>query len=139
MAKILRASVRIDSASFLQLIKLLNFFYLTKPCKEIINWLCCSRYATAAGWHGHEKRALARFLDHPKLFNSVCWRNKSCGKQVDELKEWLILDVTEDIQDAAKIRSVIRTQEVSEAFAMLDLSGLSEKQLRRMIFDEQIV
>ena len=50
-------------------------------------------------------------------------------KQLDELEEWLLLDVTEDIQDAAKIR----TQEVSEAFAMMDLSGLSEEQLRRMI------
>jgi hypothetical protein len=44
----------------------------------------------------------------------------------------LLLDVTEDIQDATKIR----TQEVSEAFAMLDLSGLSEEQLRRMIVNE---
>ena len=60
-------------------------------------------------------------------------------RQVDALEEWLLLDVTEDIQDAVKIQSVIRTQEVSEAFAMLDLSGLSEEQLRRMIFEEQIV
>ena len=60
-------------------------------------------------------------------------------KQINKLEEWLLLDVTEDIQDSTKIRSAIRTREVSEAFELLDLSGLSEDQLRRMFFEEHIV
>ncbi|MCP4399592.1 MAG: Rpn family recombination-promoting nuclease/putative transposase [bacterium] len=59
-------------------------------------------------------------------------------KHIDKLEEWLLLDVIDDIKDAKKLQQLIHTEEVQEAFETLDLSALSEAQLRRMLFEEQI-
>ncbi len=57
---------------------------------------------------------------------------------IDKLEEWLLLDVIEDIHDARTLRQLIQTQEVQEAFDTLDLSTLSEDQIKRMLFEEQM-
>ncbi len=58
--------------------------------------------------------------------------------QIDKLEEWLLLDVIEDINDARTLRQLIQTREVQEAFDTLDLSTLSEDQIKRMLFEEQM-
>ncbi len=57
---------------------------------------------------------------------------------LDKLEEWLILDVTEELQDATHLQQLIHTPEVSEAFETLDLSELSEEQIRKILFEEHI-
>ena len=59
-------------------------------------------------------------------------------KHIDKLEEWLLLDIIDDIKDAKKLQQLIHTEEVQESFETLDLSALSETQLRRMLFEEQI-
>ncbi len=44
----------------------------------------------------------------------------------------------EDINDARLLQQLIHTQEVQEAFETLDLSTLSEDQIKRMLFEEQV-
>jgi len=50
----------------------------------------------------------------------------------------LLLDVVEDIKDARKLQQLIQTKEVQEAFDTLDLSALTEEQIKRMMFEEYI-
>ncbi len=57
---------------------------------------------------------------------------------LDSLEEWLLLDVIEDIASAQHIRQLLHTDEVKEAFNDLDLSELSEEEIRRIIFDDQV-
>ncbi len=57
---------------------------------------------------------------------------------LDKLEEWLILDVVRESQEAQRLQQLIHTKEVQEALESLDLSGLSEEQLRRMLFEEEI-
>ncbi len=57
---------------------------------------------------------------------------------IDKLEEWLLLDVIEDIKDARTLQQLIHTKEVQEAFETLDLSALSEDQIKRMMFEEYI-
>ncbi len=59
-------------------------------------------------------------------------------QHINKLEEWLLLDVIEESNDARKLQQLIHTKEVREAFETLDLSGLSEEQLRRMLFEEEI-
>ena len=59
-------------------------------------------------------------------------------QKVDQLEEWLLLDVIEDLGIAQKIQQFLHTPEVKEAFETLDLSGLSEEQLRRIVFEDHI-
>lgn len=59
-------------------------------------------------------------------------------QRLDTLEEWLLLDVIEDTHDAQKIEHLIQTKEVKEAFETLDLSDLTEEQLRKMLFEEEI-
>lgn len=58
-------------------------------------------------------------------------------QQVNQLEEWLLLDVVQDMDEARAMHSLLRTEEVKEAFSQMDLSGLSEEQIRRIIFEEQ--
>ena len=58
-------------------------------------------------------------------------------QQVNQLEEWLLLDVVQDMDAARTMHGLLRTQEVKEAFSQLDLSDLSEEQIRRIIFEEQ--
>ncbi|MCI5119616.1 MAG: hypothetical protein D3908_00150 [Candidatus Electrothrix sp. AUS4] len=58
--------------------------------------------------------------------------------RIDSLEEWLLLDVIEDIASAQQIRQLLRTEEVKEAFDDLDLSELSEEDIRRIIFEDQV-
>jgi hypothetical protein len=44
--------------------------------------------------------------------------------------------VIEDLKDARQLQHLIHTEEVREALATLDLSALSEEQLKRMMFEE---
>ncbi len=57
---------------------------------------------------------------------------------LDSLEEWLLLDVIEDIASAQQIRQLVHTEEVKEAFDDLDLSELSEEEIRRIIFEDQV-
>ncbi len=57
---------------------------------------------------------------------------------IDALEEWLLLDVIQDIATAHTIRELVHTQEVKEAFDDLDLTDLSEEEVRRLIFEEQM-
>ncbi|MCP4400919.1 MAG: hypothetical protein GY801_26920 [bacterium] len=57
---------------------------------------------------------------------------------IDSLEEWLLLDVIEDIASAQQIRQLLHTEEVKEAFDDLDLSELSEEEIRRIIFEDQV-
>jgi predicted transposase/invertase (TIGR01784 family) len=59
-------------------------------------------------------------------------------QKVDQLEEWLLLDIIEDMEISQKIQQFFQTQEVKEAFETLDLSDLSEDQLRRIMFEEEI-
>ena len=58
-------------------------------------------------------------------------------QQVNQLEEWLLLDVVQDMDTAHAMHGLFRTQEVKEAFSQMDLSDLSEEQIRRIIFEEQ--
>lgn len=58
-------------------------------------------------------------------------------QQVNQLEEWLLLDVVQDMDTARTMHGLLRTQEVKEAFSQMDLSDLSEEQIRRIIFEEQ--
>ncbi|MCP4610070.1 MAG: Rpn family recombination-promoting nuclease/putative transposase, partial [Planctomycetes bacterium] len=60
-------------------------------------------------------------------------------KHVNKLEEWLLLDMIDDVKDAKKLQELIHTEAVQEAFETLDLSNLTEDQLRRMFFEEQIL
>ncbi|MCP4698519.1 MAG: hypothetical protein GY862_16960, partial [Gammaproteobacteria bacterium] len=60
-------------------------------------------------------------------------------KHVNKLEEWLLLDMIDDVKDAKKLQELIHTEAVQEAFEILDLSNLTEDQLRRMFFEEQII
>jgi len=99
--------------------------------------------------HAHVKETLRLVSDAPTTDWNVAWeiialypKNITTAhieqQHINKLEEWLLLDVIEDIHDAQKLHQVIHTKEVTEALDMLDLSGLSEDQLRRMIFEEQI-
>lgn len=57
---------------------------------------------------------------------------------IDSLEEWLLLDVIEDIASAQQVRQLLHTEEVKEAFDDLDLSELSEEEIRRIIFEDQV-
>ena len=57
---------------------------------------------------------------------------------IDSLEEWLLLDVIEDIASAQQIQQLLQTEEVKEAFDDLDLSELSEEDIRRIIFEDQV-
>ncbi|MCP4699923.1 MAG: hypothetical protein GY862_24190 [Gammaproteobacteria bacterium] len=57
---------------------------------------------------------------------------------IDALEEWLLLDVIEDIASARQVQQLLYTEEVKEAFEDLDLSELSEDEIRRVIFEDQI-
>ena len=59
-------------------------------------------------------------------------------KHINKLEEWLLLDIIENVKDANKLQQLIHTKEVLEAFDTLDLSELSENQLRRILFEEEI-
>jgi len=59
-------------------------------------------------------------------------------QKINQLEEWLLLDVIEDIKTSQQIQPLLQTKEVKEAFESLDLSGLSEEQLRRILFEEEI-
>ncbi len=48
------------------------------------------------------------------------------------------MDVIEDIASAQQIRQLLHTEEVKEAFEDLDLSELSEDEIRRIIFEDQV-
>ncbi|MCW5213562.1 Rpn family recombination-promoting nuclease/putative transposase [Desulfobulbus sp. TB] len=58
-------------------------------------------------------------------------------QQVNQLEEWLLLDVVQDMDEARAMHGLLRTEEVKEAFSQMDLSDLSEEQIRRIIFEEQ--
>ena len=59
-------------------------------------------------------------------------------RHIDQLEEWLLLDVNQDIATAHTIQQLLHTPEVKEAFQQLDLSELSEEQIRRIMFEEQL-
>ncbi len=58
-------------------------------------------------------------------------------QQINQLEEWLLLDVVQDMDEARAMHGLLRTEEVKEAFSQMDLSDLSEEQIRRIIFEEQ--
>ncbi len=58
-------------------------------------------------------------------------------QQINLLEEWLLLDVVQDMDEARAMHGLLRTEEVKEAFSQMDLSELSEEQIRRIIFEEQ--
>ena len=57
---------------------------------------------------------------------------------IDALEEWLLLDVVDDLDTAKQIQSLLQTDEVKEAFEDLDIVGLSEEQMRRILFEDFI-
>jgi predicted transposase/invertase (TIGR01784 family) len=59
-------------------------------------------------------------------------------QKVDNLEEWLLLDIAEDMEMSQSIQQFLHTQEVKEAFETLDLSDLSEDQLRRIMFEDNL-
>jgi predicted transposase/invertase (TIGR01784 family) len=59
-------------------------------------------------------------------------------QKIDKLEEWLLLDIIEDLEIAQGIQQFLYTPEVKEAFETLDLSELSEEQLRRIMFEDNI-
>ncbi len=59
-------------------------------------------------------------------------------QRLDQLEEWLLLDVVQESGSASLIQALLRTEEVKEAFQQLDLSALSEEQLRRVLFEEHL-
>lgn len=59
-------------------------------------------------------------------------------KHLDKLEEWLVLDLFDNREDANAVQQLIRTAEVQAAFDTLDLSALSEEQIRRILFEEEI-
>jgi predicted transposase/invertase (TIGR01784 family) len=59
-------------------------------------------------------------------------------QKVDKLEEWLLLDIIEDMEMSQDIQQFLYTKEVKEAFETLDLSDLSEEQLRRIMFEDNL-
>lgn len=59
-------------------------------------------------------------------------------KSLDELEEWLLLDVVTDARQAQAIKELIHTQAVQEAFQQLDISGLTDDEIIELEFEEAV-
>jgi len=106
------------------------FFDLKPPHKHIKETIALLSDCEQTDWKFNWKIIALYPRNIPKTHITRC-----C---IDKLEEWLLLDVIENINDAQKFRQLIRTQEVKEAFETLDLSTLSENQIKRMMFEEYI-
>jgi predicted transposase/invertase (TIGR01784 family) len=59
-------------------------------------------------------------------------------KSLDALEEWLLLDVVTDTKEAKRIKELVHTKEVQEAFEQLDISGLTDEEIEELEFQEAI-
>jgi predicted transposase/invertase (TIGR01784 family) len=106
------------------------FFDLQPPHKRIKEKISLQSDCKKTDWHfAWEIIAL-----YPKNIP----RQHLEQQRLDQLEEWLLLDVVQESGSAHAIQDMLRTEEVKEAFQQLDLSGLSEEQLRRVLFEEHL-
>ncbi len=59
-------------------------------------------------------------------------------KSLDALEEWMLLDVVTDMNEAQRIKELVRTKEVQEAFEQLDISGLTDEEIEELEFQEAV-
>ncbi len=59
-------------------------------------------------------------------------------KTLDALEEWLLLDVVTDMKEAHRIKELVHTKEVQEAFEQLDISGLTDEEIEELEFQEAV-
>jgi len=59
-------------------------------------------------------------------------------KTLDRLEEWLLLDVVADARQAQRIKEAVQTEEVREAFAQMDISGLTDAEIDEVEFQEAV-
>ncbi len=57
---------------------------------------------------------------------------------LDALEEWLLLDVSADMAEARRLKELIHTKEVQEAFEQLDISGLTDEEFEELEFQQAI-
>ena len=57
---------------------------------------------------------------------------------LDSLEEWLLLDVVTDPRKSQEIKTLLHTPEVQEAFEQLDISGLTDDEIRELDFQQAI-
>ena len=57
---------------------------------------------------------------------------------LERLEEWLLLDVVQTIEKAEQIQQLITTPEIRDAFAQLDLSGLTDEEIQELEFQQAV-
>lgn len=60
------------------------------------------------------------------------------SKSLNDLEEWLLLDVVSNARNAQNIKDLIHSNAVREAFQQLDISGLTENELAEVEFEEAV-
>ena len=60
------------------------------------------------------------------------------SKSLDDLEEWLLLDVVSNAKNAQNIKDLVHNNAVREAFQQLDISGLTEEELSEVEFEEAV-
>ncbi|MDM8558653.1 Rpn family recombination-promoting nuclease/putative transposase [Candidatus Parabeggiatoa sp. HSG14] len=106
------------------------FFDMKPPHKKVKETITLSSNCKKTDWH-FEWKIIA-------LYPQNIPKSHLEQQKIDQLEEWLLLDIIEDMEISQEIQQFFNTQEVKEAFETLDLSELSEEQLRRMMFEEEI-
>lgn len=99
--------------------------------------------------HGALKETLKITSDQAQTDWNIRWEiiaiYPRCIKQehlahntLDRLEEWMLLDVVTDLRQAQRIKELMQTEEVREAFEQLDISGLTDAELDEVEFQEAI-
>ncbi len=105
-------------------------FDMTPPHKDFKEKLTIGSDKKHTGWQAKwEIIAL-----YPRCIREEHLKRKS----LDALEEWLLLDVMTDTQKAERIKALIHTQEIQEAFEQLDISGLTDEEIEELEFQQAI-
>ncbi|MDM8558650.1 Rpn family recombination-promoting nuclease/putative transposase [Candidatus Parabeggiatoa sp. HSG14] len=107
------------------------FFDMKPPHKKVKETITLSSNCKKTDWHFKWKIIALYPQNIPKSHLEQ--------QKIDQLEEWLLLDIIEDVEISQEIQQFFNTQEVKEAFKTLDLSDLSEEQFRRIMFEDHIL